>query len=228
LPGAPPEFAGLLSHSGSRGVGYAIANHYMRVAEQETKRIARVPRYYEWLDLESEAGQEYWTSMELAGAFASANHHVIHDLFIRRSKLGVAAQIENHHNFAWRYGDLVVHRKGATPAEAGVLGIIPGSMATASYVVVGTGNPDSLMSTSHGTGRRGSRTWAKNTISMREVRRVLAEQDILAEGVVPDESPFAYKDIERVINLQESAGLLERVARMHPIAVLMAGEEGED
>lgn len=228
IPGAPPEFAGLLSHSGSRGVGYAIANHYMRVAEQETKRIARVPRYYEWLDLESEAGQEYWTSMELAGAFASANHHVIHDLFMRRSKLGVAAQIENHHNFAWRYGDLVVHRKGATPAEAGVLGIIPGSMATASYVVVGTGNPDSLMSTSHGAGRRGSRTWAKNTISMREVRRVLAEQDILAEGVVPDESPFAYKDIERVISLQESAGLLERVARMHPIAVLMAGEEGED
>ena len=167
-------------------------------------------------------------AMELCGAFASANHHVIHDLFARRSKLPVAAQVENHHNFAWRQGDMVVHRKGATPAEAGVLGLIPGSMATASYVVVGTGNPASLMSTSHGAGRRGSRTWAKATIGMATVRDFLAEQDVLAEGVSADESPFAYKDIERVMQIQEDAGLLTRVARMRPIAVLMAGEEGVD
>ena len=228
IPGAPAHFAGLLTHSGSRGVGYAVANHYMRVAERETKVIAEVPRYYEWLDLEREAGQEYWMAMELCGAFASANHHVIHDLFARRSKLPVAAQVENHHNFAWRQGDMVVHRKGATPAEAGVLGLIPGSMATASYVVVGTGNPASLMSTSHGAGRRGSRTWAKATIGMATVRDFLAEQDVLAEGVSADESPFAYKDIERVMQIQEDAGLLTRVARMRPIAVLMAGEEGVD
>lgn len=228
LPGAPTQFVGLLTHSGSRGVGYAVANHYMKVAEQETKRIAQVPRYYEWLDLEREAGQEYWTAMELCGAFASANHHVIHELFARRSGLAVATQVENHHNFAWRQGDMVLHRKGATPAEAGVLGLIPGSMATASYVVAGTGNPASLMSTSHGAGRRGSRTWAKQTIGMGEVRRVLAERDVLAEGVSADESPFAYKDIERVMQLQEDAGLLTRVARMRPIAVLMAGEDGVD
>ncbi|NJN17328.1 MAG: RtcB family protein [Oscillochloris sp.] len=228
IPGAPKQFAGLLTHSGSRGVGFAVANHYMRVAAQETKRIADVPRYYEWLDLDSEAGQEYWTAMELCGAFASANHHVIHDLFVRRSKLPVAAQLENHHNFAWREGDLVVHRKGATPANAGELGIIPGSMATNSYVVVGKGNPDSLMSSSHGAGRRGSRTWAKNTISMSDVRRFLAQKNVMIEGVAADESPFAYKDIERVISLQESAGLLAKVARMQPVAVLMAGEPGDD
>ena len=228
IPGAPAHFAGLLTHSGSRGVGFAVANNYMRVAAQETKRIAEVPRFYEWLDLDREAGQEYWTAMELCGAFASANHHVIHDLFARRSRLPVSAQIENHHNFAWREDDMVLHRKGATPAEAGVLGIIPGSMATASYVVVGTGNSTSLMSTSHGAGRRGSRTWAKNTIGMGDVRRVLAERNILAEGVSADESPFAYKDIERVIQIQEEAGLLRRVARMQPIAVLMAGEDGDD
>jgi tRNA-splicing ligase RtcB len=122
----------------------------------------------------------------------------------------------------------VLHRKGATPAEAGVLGIIPGSMATSSYVVVGTGNPASLMSTSHGAGRRGSRTWARNTISMGEVRKMLAERDVMVQGVVADESPLAYKDIERVMAIQESAGLLERVARMRPIAVLMAGEPGDD
>lgn len=228
IPGAPRHFAGLLTHSGSRGVGYAVANHYMRVAEQETKRVAQVPRYYEWLSLASEAGQEYWTAMELCGAFASANHHVIHDLFARRSKLQVVAQVENHHNFAWAQGDMVVHRKGATPAEAGALGIIPGSMATPSYVVVGTGSEASLASTSHGAGRRGSRTWAKQTIGMGEVRRFIAAQDVLVEGVTADESPFAYKDIERVMALQEAAGLLERVARMRPIAVLMAGEDGVD
>ncbi|NTU84588.1 MAG: RtcB family protein, partial [Chloroflexales bacterium] len=90
------------------------------------------------------------------------------------------------------------------------------------------GSEASLMSTSHGAGRRGSRTWAKNTIAMGAVRRALAERDVLAEGVSADESPFAYKDIERVIRLQEEAGLLTRVARMRPIAVLMAGEEGVD
>jgi tRNA-splicing ligase RtcB len=209
-------------------VGFAIANTYMRVAERETKRVASVPRYYEWLDLESEAGQEYWLAMELAGAFASANHHVIHERFLRLSRLGALAQVENHHNFAWREGEMVVHRKGATPAEAGVLGIIPGSMATSSYVVVGTGNPASLMSSSHGAGRRGSRTWARNTIDMRSVRKLLAERDVLVQGVVADESPLAYKDIERVMALQEEAGLLRRVARMQPIAVLMAGEPGDD
>jgi tRNA-splicing ligase RtcB len=228
IPGAPAHFAGLLTHSGSRGVGFAVANNYMRVACQETARVAKVPRYYEWLDLDSEAGQEYWTAMELCGAYASANHHVIHNLFARKSRLPVAAQVENHHNFAWREGDMVVHRKGATPAEAGVLGIIPGSMGTSSYVVVGRGNPDSLMSTSHGAGRRGSRTWAKSVIAVSEVRRSLAAQDILVEGLSADESPGAYKDIERVIALQEQAGLLERVARMRPIAVLMAGEPGDD
>ncbi len=228
IPGAPAHFTGLLTHSGSRGVGYAVANHYMRVAAQETKRIADVPRYYEWLALDTEAGQEYWTAMELCGAFASANHHIIHDLFVRRSKLGGAAPVENHHNFAWRDGEYVVHRKGATPAEAGVLGIIPGSMATNSYVVVGTGNPAALQSSSHGAGRRGSRTWAKNTIALRDVRQVLTERDILVEGLNADESPFAYKDIERVMQLQEDAGLIERVARMQPIAVLMAGEAGDD
>jgi tRNA-splicing ligase RtcB (3'-phosphate/5'-hydroxy nucleic acid ligase) len=228
LPNLPAHFVGLLTHSGSRGVGFAVANHYMRVAAQATADIANVPRYYEWLALDSEAGQEYWTAMELCGAFASANHHVIHQLFARRSRLPVVVQIENHHNFAWRDGDFVLHRKGATPAEAGTLGIIPGSMATASYLVVGKGNPASLASTSHGAGRRGSRRWAKDNISMGLVRRMLAERDVLTQGLSADESPLAYKDIERVMQVQAEAGLLERVARMRPIAVLMAGEKGDD
>jgi tRNA-splicing ligase RtcB len=228
LGGAPQHFCGLLTHSGSRGVGHAIASAYMRVAAQETALRAKVPRMYEWLDLDSEAGQEYWDAMELAGAFAQANHEVIHASFARRSRLTPATVVQNHHNFAWRQGDLVIHRKGATPAEPGVLGVIPGSMGTASYVVVGRGQPEALSSASHGAGRRGSRTQARNTISMRDARELLRQRDILVEGLSTDESPQAYKDIERVLEIQVAAGLIRPLARMRPVAVIMAGEEGED
>jgi tRNA-splicing ligase RtcB len=224
----PARFCGLLTHSGSRGVGYAIANHYMRLAAQETAKHAQVPKMYEWLDLQSEAGQEYWAAMELAGAFAQANHEVIHAAFARRAGLAPLATIQNHHNFAWRQADTIIHRKGATPAEAGVLGVIPGSMATSSYLVVGRGQPQALNSASHGAGRRSSRTAARNSISPREARDFLRERDVLVEGLSVDESPQAYKDIERVMRLQVEAGLIEPLARMRPIAVIMAGEAGED
>ena len=78
LSGVPQRFCGLLTHSGSRGVGYAIANHYIRLAALETARKAKVPKMYEWLDLDSDSGREYWTAMHLAGDFAQACHEVIH------------------------------------------------------------------------------------------------------------------------------------------------------
>lgn len=224
----PAQFCGLLTHSGSRGVGYALANSYMRLAAQETARRADVPRMYEWLDLDSEAGQEYWQAMELAGAFAQANHEIIHEAFARRSRLTPLTVIQNHHNFAWLHGDLVIHRKGATPAEVGVLGVIPGSMASPSYIVEGLGEPASLNSASHGAGRRFSRTVARNNITLKDVRQLLKQQDVLVEGLSVDESPSAYKDIERVMNIQVAAGLVRPLARMHPVAVIMAGEKGED
>jgi tRNA-splicing ligase RtcB (3'-phosphate/5'-hydroxy nucleic acid ligase) len=224
----PQHFTGLLTHSGSRGVGYAIANHYIKVAANETARRAEVPRMYEWLDLDAEAGQEYWAAMELTGAFAQANHEVIHEAFARRTKLVPVAVVQNFHNFAWREGDTVIHRKGATPAEAGRLGIIPGSMGTNSYVVAGLGNREALNSSSHGAGRRGSRTAARNSISLSEVKKFLKQHDILVEGLSVDESPDAYKDIERVMALQTAAGLIKPLARMRPVAVIMAGEPGND
>jgi tRNA-splicing ligase RtcB len=133
--------------------------------------------------------------------------------------------IENHHNFAWRDGDQVLHRKGATPAEAGTLGIIPGSMATASYIVEGLGNADALHSAAHGAGRAGSRTQARQTIGMAAVRQLLRERDVLVEGLSVDEAPQAYKDIERVMEVQVAAGLVKPLGRMRPIAVIMAGDE---
>lgn len=224
----PRRFAGLLTHSGSRGVGYAIANQYMRVAVQETGRHAEVPRMYEWLDLDSAAGQEYWQAMQLAGDYAQANHEVIHAAFARRTKLNPILTVQNHHNFAWLAGDMVIHRKGATPAEQGVPGIIPGSMATASYLVEGYGAEEALWSAAHGAGRQDSRSSARARISMREAQRLLAQSDVLVEGLSVDESPLAYKDIERVMALHYAAGLVKALARMQPIAVIMAGEQGDD
>jgi tRNA-splicing ligase RtcB len=224
----PRRFCALLTHSGSRGVGFAIAQHYIRVAAQETAKRAQAPKMYEWLDLGGEAGQEYWAAMELAGAFAQANHEVIHALFARRARLAELAVVQNHHNFAWREDDTIIHRKGATPAEPGVLGVIPGSMATPSYLVAGRGAPGALNSASHGAGRCGSRTSARNSISLRDARDLLRSRDVLVAGLSVDEAPQAYKDIERVVQLQVAAGLIEPLARMHPIAVIMAGEAGDD
>lgn len=224
----PERFTGLLTHSGSRGVGFAIAQHYIRVAAEQTARHANVPRMYEWLDLDTEAGQEYWAAMELAGAFAEANHEVIHAQFLRKTGLKARMVIQNHHNFAWKEDGLIVHRKGATPAGVGVRGVIPGSMGTSSYIVEGLGNPESLHSAAHGAGRLFSRTTARNTINQQEVKQLLKSKNIIVHGLSMDESPFAYKDIERVMQIQIAAGLIAPLARMTPIAVQMAGEKGVD
>jgi tRNA-splicing ligase RtcB (3'-phosphate/5'-hydroxy nucleic acid ligase) len=101
-------------------------------------------------------------------------------------------------------------------------------MGTPSYLVAGRGQHAALSSASHGAGRRGSRTAARNSISLRDAREFLKQQDVLVEGLSVDEAPQAYKDIERVIRLQADAGLVEVLARMRPVAVIMAGEAGED
>ncbi len=146
------QYVGLLSHSGSRGLGAAIAQHYTKVA------MAKCPlppeaRYLAWLGLDTPEGQEYWRAMNLAGDYASACHRDIHRRL--RQALGEKplGNIENHHNFAWREtmadgSEAIVHRKGATPAGPGVLGIIPGSMADPGFVVKGRGVANSLNSAS--------------------------------------------------------------------------------
>src|SRR4029077_11592666 len=91
-----------------------------------------------WLELDSEAGEEYWQAVKLMGEDAAANHAVIHRLVAKLVGAEILAGVENHHNFAWKERhqgrELVVHRKGATPADAGVLGMIPGTMATPGFV----------------------------------------------------------------------------------------------
>src|SRR5690606_15517392 len=122
----------------------------------------------------TEDGQEYWLAMNLAGDYASACHHQIHERMAASLGERPLAMVENHHNFAWKEQDsegreLIIHRKGATPAGKGVLGIIPGSMTSPGFIVRGKGEQLALNSASHGAGRLMSRTRAKATLSKREV-----------------------------------------------------------
>ena len=163
--------------------------------------------------------------MGLAGDFAQACHEVIHAAFLKSTGLSAFQTVQNHHNFAWRDGpDRVIHRKGATPAEEGMLGVIPGSMGSSSYLVRGKGRPEALHSASHGAGRVGSRAAARDQISLAESKRRLQQQDIWVAGLTAEEAPPAYKNIDHVLRIQVEGGLVTPLARMFPIAVIMAGE----
>jgi tRNA-splicing ligase RtcB (3'-phosphate/5'-hydroxy nucleic acid ligase) len=224
---AQGKYLAVLSHSGSRGLGAEIARHYTKVAKQ----VCLLPRdasSLAWLNLDTEAGQEYWLAMNLAGDYASANHHQIHERI--GAALGERAllMVENHHNFAWKetLGDgteVIVHRKGATPAGAGVLGIIPGSMTAPGFIVKGKGSTESLNSASHGAGRLMSRTVAKQQITNKMVRQELAKHEVDLLGGGLDEAPMAYKDIMKVMREQDE--LIEVLGTFVPKIVRMCGDD---
>jgi tRNA-splicing ligase RtcB len=175
--------------------------------------------------------------MQLMGRYAAANHELIHASIARVLGVDAVLDIENHHNFAWRERhrlpdgserEVIVHRKGATPAGAGVLGIIPGSMGTPGYVVRGKGVASSLNSAAHGAGRRMSRTKAKELFTWETARRLLRERGVTLLSAGLDEVPMAYKDIDEVMAAQSD--LVEPLARFEPRLVKMApgGEPPED
>ena len=231
------KYLALLSHSGSRGSGAQVAQHYSTLARDLHPELPRELSNLAWLDLASEAGQEYWAAMELMGNYAAANHHLIHAAISKALGVDVRLDIENHHNFAWREHhvlpdgseqELIVHRKGATPAGAGVLGIIPGSMGTPGYVVRGKGVAASLNSAAHGAGRRTSRTKAKEMFNWDTTQTFLRERRVTLLSAGLDEVPMAYKDIEEVMAAQHD--LVEPLARFEPRLVKMApsGEPPED
>ncbi len=218
-------YLALLSHSGSRNVGLQVANFYSRLAAAMRRDLPPPLRRLAWLDLRTEPGQEYWQAMQLMGRYAAANHELIHAHVLRDLGAQALASVENHHNFAWReeHGgrEVVVHRKGATPAAAGELGVIPGSMATPGWVVRGLGSAASLRSASHGAGRAMSRAHARKVLRAGDVRRELAARGVEILGADLDEAPAAYKDIDRVMAAQ--ADLVEAIARFDPVLVRMAG-----
>jgi tRNA-splicing ligase RtcB len=224
---AAGTYLGLLSHSGSRALGAEIARHYTRVAKQ-TCLLPGEAANLAWLELETEAGQEYWQAMNLAGDYASACHHQIHDRIAAALGERPLLMVENHHNFAWREQlpdgtEVIVHRKGATPAGAGVLGIIPGSMTAPGFIVQGKGEATSLNSASHGAGRLMSRTAARQSITNKMVKQELEKHHVTLLGGGLDEAPMAYKDIRTVMRHQ--ADLVEVLAEFSPRIVRMCGDD---
>lgn len=232
----PGEYIALLSHSGSRGAGAQVCQHYSRIAMDLHEDLPKELKHLAWLSLEEGAGQEYWTAMNLMGRYAAANHAVIHKRIAKKAGADVILDIENHHNFAWKEThvidgmarEVIVHRKGATPAGVGVLGIIPGSMATPGYVVRGKGKPASLDSASHGAGRVMSRSQAKQSFTWGGVKKQLAAAgvELLSAGI--DEVPGVYKDIHSVMAAQTD--LVDVLGTFQPRIVKMcpAGDQAED
>jgi len=218
------KYLGLLSHSGSRALGAHIANHYTALAK-EKRRLPGEAVHLAWLDLEEEGGAEYWMAMNLAGDYASACHHIIHHKLAQQLGRGPLRMVENHHNFAWKERwkgrEVIVHRKGATPAGRDVLGIIPGSMASPGFIVKGLGCENAVHSASHGAGRRLSRTAAIKTLTHRQLEELLAQKGVRLLGGGLDEAPFAYKDIHEVMRAQEA--LVETVGIFYPRIVKMDG-----
>lgn len=172
-------YLGLLSHSGSRGLGASIARYYTEVAREKCL-LPRQAQHFAWLDLDSDAGEEYWRAMNLAGNYAKACHDQIHYHLVKYLGLKPVANVENHHNFAWKEKgltgeELIVHRKGATPAAKGELGVIPGSMTATGYIVRGKGEAASLFSASHGAGRKMSRKRARESYTGSEIKKTLSK-----------------------------------------------------
>jgi tRNA-splicing ligase RtcB len=229
---AAGTYVALLSHSGSRGTGAAVCEHYSKLATKLHPELPRELSRLAWLSLDSAEGLEYWAAMELMGKYAAANHALIHRHIAANLGAEVMLDIENHHNFAWKeehFGrEVVVHRKGATPAAAGVLGIIPGSMASPGFLVRGKGNKNSLDSASHGAGRRMSRKRATETLSWTDANTMLRQRGVTLISAGLDEVPDCYKDIHTV--MAEQADLVDVLARFDPKVVKMApsGERPED
>src|SRR6267378_4463310 len=232
----PGTYVALLSHSGSRGTGATVCDHYSKIAFGQFPDLPSELKRLAWLSLDSEEGQEYWNAMELMGQYAAANHACIHRHIAAHLGAIVLLDLENHHNFAWKERhvidgverEVIVHRKGATPAGEGVLGIIPGSMASPGFVVRGKGNAESLNSAAHGAGRVMSRTQAVKTFNWKEVNQFLRQRGVTLISAGLDEVPMVYKNIREVMAAQHD--LVKVLGQFDPKLVKMAphGERPED
>ncbi len=228
---AQGKYLALLSHSGSRGVGFKIANYYTKIAMARLKDLDSSVKHLAWLPLDQDIGQESWQSMHLAGEFAAAFHEVIHQRISTTIGLTPLATVENPHNFAWKEKifidgkekEAIVHRKGATPAGKGVLGIIPGTMADPGYVVIGKGHRESLNSASHGSGRKMARSRAKKVISPKQYRDYLSQHGVDLIGGTIEEAPQAYKAIFQI--MEEQKDLVDILGIFQPKIVRMASQE---
>ncbi len=211
----------LMMHSGSRGMGQAITRHHLQRAERPAKlALAR-------LDVATDVGQAYLHDVEWATHYAAANRlamlRAIESILADRFGVNFLPETlihsnHNHVRYEWHHGKrLLIHRKGALSAADGEPGVIPGSMGTASYHVTGRGHPDSLMSSSHGAGRRMSRSDASRRIRAQQFERELSGvwYDHRLTHRLRDEAPSAYKEIGEVMRAQRQLTRIRR--RLHPL-----------
>jgi len=216
----------ILLHSGSRHIGNRLAENHIKTARKLTSKEGRkIPLYLDYLDEDSSEGRIYIHDMEFAMEFARQNRFVMVEIvksILFRHFEGIIFEdtINIHHNYAAKekhFGKEVwVHRKGATLAGGNVTGIIPGSMATPSYIVDGCDNEDSFKSCSHGAGRVMSRSKARKVVDIDNFRknmRGIYSESINREHL--DEAPEAYKAIDTVISRQND--LVDVRTRLEPI-----------
>ncbi|OGV61262.1 MAG: hypothetical protein A2283_07325 [Lentisphaerae bacterium RIFOXYA12_FULL_48_11] len=224
----------LMIHSGSRNFGLKIAEYYHRVAQRlcEKHDVPLTSGDLAWLPKNSSEADEYLAAMNFALRFAARNRELMMERFseivCHRAHCHVTQMINIHHNYCAaerHFGrEVLVHRKGATSANKGQMGIIPGSMGTSSYIVRGKGNPESFMSCSHGAGRTMGRNEACRKLSVEECDKAM-------EGIVfgrwskdrkgrldLSEAPQAYKNIDEVMTSQSD--LVEIVAKLKPLGVI--------
>jgi len=223
----------IMVHSGSRNIGYTVANHYHAEATKETIKYNRdVPMDLSYFLHETENYEKYFNEMDYCIEFALQNRKLMMER-VKEAFTEVLPQvifsnfINKPHNFAaWeKHYDtkLIIHRKGATRAEEGEWGMIPGSQGTSSFLIKGKGNPKSFNSCSHGAGRTMSRNKARNTLNLK-----METEKLKALGVIHglrhkkdlDEAPGSYKDIHEVMGNQKD--LVDIQVELTPLAVIKA------
>jgi len=223
----------IMIHSGSRNIGFKVANYYNKLAIQlNSKWGSSIPKKWQlaFLPMDTEAGSNYFNEMQYCVDFALANRKVIMER-IKDAFLAVTPPVffQSFINIAHNYAAMethyhkkvFVHRKGATRAMDGEMGIIPGSQGTPSYIVKGKGNEESFSSCSHGAGRTMGRKQAQRQLDLHYEQKRLDDQDIIhsiRSRRDLDEASSAYKDIDKVVENQ--LDLVEVVVELKPLAVI--------
>lgn len=232
----------ILIHTGSRGLGHQVATDYIRLMNRMTNKydIKLPDRELACVPFSSKEGQDYFTAMKAAANFAWANRQLItfeirkafEQIFGKSIKVSVVydvahniAKIEEY-DIAGVHKKVIVHRKGATRAFPNQPVLIPGSMGTASYVLIGQESSltESFGSTCHGAGRRMSRTQARKQGNAETICKELNQKGIIinsgSKSGITEEAPFAYKEIDDVVNVIDKAGIAKKVAKCRPLVVM--------
>lgn len=226
-------FVWIMIHSGSRNLGLKVANHYNHLAQKLNEKnhsVVTKEMQLAFLPIETKEAHQYINEMNYCVDFALANRKLMMERMLEAigEVVGVfkhEEMINESHNFAaWEHHfgkNVLVHRKGATRAYEGELGMIPGSQGTKSYIVRGLGNPESFKSCSHGAGRKLGRKQAQKQLDLKQEIEILNNQGIV-HGIRNqkdlDEATGAYKDIHTVMENQKD--LVDIVVELSPMAVL--------